>query len=56
MKNQKEIDNNQKNGGGGVNWYRKKIVEMIENIESEKYLRMIYGYVRSAYREEKSRG
>lgn len=40
---------------GGVKWYRKKIVEMVDQIESERFLKMIYGYVNSAYREEKSR-
>lgn len=36
-------------------YYRKKIIEMVNQIENEKYIKMIYAYVRSAYREEKSR-
>ena len=35
--------------------YRGEIVEMVNQIENKKYIKMIYGYVRSAYREEKSR-
>lgn len=42
MKNQKEIDNNQKNLGGGVKWYREKIVEMVEKIENQRFLKAIY--------------
>lgn len=38
-----------------VKLYREKIIEMVRQIEDEKYLKMIYGYVKSAYREEKSR-
>lgn len=38
-----------------VKLYREKIVKMVGQIEDEKYLKMIYGYVKSAYREEKSR-
>ena len=34
---------------------RKEIIEMVKEIKNEKYLKMIYGYVNSAYREEKSR-
>lgn len=34
---------------------RNKIVDMVHQIKNEKYLKMIYGYVNSAYREEKSR-
>lgn len=34
---------------------RKEIIEMVKQIKNEKYLKMIYGYVNSAYREEKSR-
>lgn len=54
MKNQTETNVNEKIGGG-VKWYREKIIEMVGQIENEKYLKMIYGYVNSAYREEKSR-
>ncbi len=55
MKNQKEINETEILGWGGVKWYRENIVEMVGQIENEKYLKMIYGYVNSAYREEKSR-
>lgn len=55
MKNQSEISENKEKFRGGVKWYREKIVEMVGQIENEKYLKMIYGYVNSAYREEKSR-
>ena len=40
----------------GVEWYKAKIVEMVGQMEDKKFLKMIYGYVGSAYREEKSRG
>lgn len=55
MKKQTETNVNEKILGGGVKWYRENIVEMVGQIENEKYLKMIYGYVNSAYREEKSR-
>lgn len=41
MKNQKEIDMNQKNWGG-VRWYREKIVEIINETEDLKYLEFIH--------------
>ncbi len=28
--------------GGGVKWYREKIIEMIEKIESQRFLKAIY--------------
>lgn len=41
MKNQKQ--NNENNySGGGVKWYRKKIAEMVEQIENEKFLSQIH--------------
>lgn len=40
MKNQKKIDNNQKNGGG-VKWYRNQIFSMIKKIDDEKFLNQI---------------
>lgn len=40
----------------GVRWYKKRITDMVGQIGDEQYLKMIYGYVGSAYREEKSRG
>lgn len=52
-KNKRKANNNL--GEGGVLWYRKKIVDMVHKMEDEKYLKMVYGYVNSAYREEKSR-
>ena len=30
----------------GIKWYRKKIVEMVGEIENEKHLKMIYGFVK----------
>lgn len=41
MKNQTEI-NNEKSTGGGVKWYREKIVEIIGKIEDEKFLIQIH--------------
>lgn len=34
--------------------YRKQIVEMIEKIENPRILKMIWGFVRSGYKEEKA--
>ena len=34
--------------------YKQKIIEMINEINTERFLKMIYGFVRAAYREEKS--
>lgn len=28
--------------GGGVKWYREKIVEMVEKIENQRFLKAIY--------------
>lgn len=39
-----------------VEWYRWKSVEMIRHINNKKFIKMIYGYVNSAYKEDKSRG
>lgn len=46
MKKQTEIIENEKNYGGGVKWYREKIVEMVEKIENENYLLKIYTFVK----------
>lgn len=35
--------------------YKDQIYEMIEKIENSRFIKMIYGFVKSAYREEKSR-
>lgn len=32
--------------GGGVEWYREKIVEMINHIDNENYLLKIYYFVK----------
>lgn len=34
--------------------YKQKIIEMINEINTERFLKMIYGFVRGAYREEKA--
>ena len=34
--------------------YKQKIIEMINEIHTERFLKMIYGFVRGAYREEKA--
>ena len=36
--------------------YEELIIEMVHNIKSERLLKLIYGFVKSAYNEEKSRG
>ncbi len=41
MKNQTETNVNEKIGGG-VKWYREKIVEMVNKTEDLKYLEFIY--------------
>lgn len=41
MKNQTETNVNEKIGGG-VEWYREKIVEMVGRIEDEKFLNQIH--------------
>lgn len=52
MKNQKQ-NNENICSWGGVNWYREKIVEMIESIENEDYLFKIYHYILAKYRRDK---
>lgn len=42
MKKQTEIVENQNISGGGVKWYREKIVEMVESIKDEKFLIQIH--------------
>lgn len=46
MKNQSEINENKENPGGGVKWYREKIIEMVEKIENKNYLLKIYTFVK----------
>lgn len=41
MKNQSEISENKENLGGGVKWYREKIVEMVGKIEDVWILEQI---------------
>jgi hypothetical protein len=33
--------------------YKQKIIEMVTEISTERFLKMIYGFVRAAYREDK---
>ena len=33
-------------------YYKEQIIEMVKGIESQKILRLIYGFVRRGYREE----
>ncbi len=35
--------------------YRKKIIEMVERIENPLILKLIHGFVKSGYKEEKAR-
>lgn len=41
MKNQPE-NKEKKIISGGVKWYREKIVEMVEKIENQRFLKAIY--------------
>lgn len=34
--------------------YKQKIIEMVNEIHTERFLKLIYGFVRAAYREEKA--
>lgn len=54
MKNQKEINETEILGWGGVKWYREKIVEMVEQMENPLILKLIYGFTKSGYKEEKA--
>lgn len=36
--------------------YKKEILEMVESIENERFIKMIYGFVRRLFREEKEQG
>lgn len=42
MKNQKEMNENEKILGGVVKWYRENITEIINNTENEETLKKIY--------------
>ncbi len=35
-------------------FYKEKIIEMVEKIENLKILRLIYGFVKGGYKEEKA--
>lgn len=37
-----------------VEFYRKKIIEMVERIQNPTILKLIYGFVKSGYKEEKA--
>lgn len=41
MKKQKEIIEKENISRGGVEWYREKIVEMVEKIENQRFLKAI---------------
>lgn len=51
MKNQTEITENKEDFGGGVKWYRKKIIEMVGKIENLDYLEFIYNMM-TAFKEK----
>lgn len=34
--------------------YKQKIIKMVSEIKTERFLKMIYGFVCGAYREEKA--
>ncbi len=36
--------------------YKKKIVEMVEKINNQKFLKMIYGFVRALFEEKEEEG
>ncbi len=33
--------------------YKQRIIEMVKEINSERFLKMIYGFVRAAFRESR---
>lgn len=39
---------------GDKKFYIEKIIEMVEKIENLKILRLIYGFVKGGYKEEKA--
>lgn len=51
MKNQKEMNENEKILGGGVKWYRENIIYMIEKIDNIDYLEFIYNMM-MAFKEK----
>lgn len=46
MENFKNMFKDDKISGGGVEWYKEKIVDMISQIEDENYLLKIYSYIK----------
>lgn len=34
--------------------YRKKIIEMVERIDNPLILKLVYGFIKSGYKEEKA--
>lgn len=34
--------------------YKKKIIEMVNKMNNQKFLQMIYGFIKRLYREEKA--
>lgn len=38
----------------GKDFYKEQIVDMVQKIENEVILRLIYGFVKSGYKEERA--
>ena len=51
MDNKREKENEIRKTMQGVKWYRGKIVEIVNQINNEKYLKMIYGFVNRLHKE-----
>lgn len=40
--------------GEGILDYKRKIIDMVKDIQNEKVLKLIFGFVKSGYEEEKA--
>lgn len=49
----KQNEEKQVKNENNAEWYRKKIVEMVEQIEDEMDLKMLYGMAKAAYNDRK---
>lgn len=45
----KETKEKQTNVQKGAEWYRKEIIEMVNEIKKENHINMIYGFVKKLY-------
>lgn len=46
---QKKTNEKKTNVQKGVDWYRKEIIKMLNQIKNKSHIKMIYGFVKKIY-------